>query len=720
MSGYRRTSRQQLTRSDTPSHSEGVLYLRVSSVRQTHTAVDIDADGNSIATQREECQALAGRMGVPVVREFVEPGKSAQTIEKRPAFRQLLAYLAENPEIDYVFVYARSRAFRNVEEAILTRKHLRGLGVKIVSTKENFGDTMEADFMEVITDSMNDLQNKRSGEDIKMKMAHKARNGGTVSRAPIGYLNTRVDVEGRLINSIALDEQRAPLVRLCFELYATGDYTIEQLAEAAEDHGLRARPAGRWKASRPITKNSLRRILADPYYAGYVYYDGELYDGRHPAIVDQALFDRVQDVLDTRSTVESRQRVLRHYLKGSLRCDRCHQAGRIRRLIYTEAKNRHGNRYGYFLCRGRQLKECDLPHLPVQQVEEAIVGHYRTLQLDAAYHQQFQAALESALADQQATTRELDRNLRREHAKLSEQEDRLIDALADGTLSSSKLQQRIADLRRRQHLIEGRFQQTGQELATGATVLRSVLDACRDPQQLYASATDDARGLLNKSFFHALYLSDHGVVADTHLSELFAPIQASQREWRRLNGSSGHEAFSSREGVDQAEDGTSSGEQATSQAHQRKQRSVLDEALRVILDHSAEPGLELVKGSSTAIMVELRGLEPLTPSMPWRCATSCATAPHPSQPGGLRNHRARVAGDANPLRYPRFRGPGSLLTGGDVGRAAGERRRAARPATPAGSRSPHAGWPTGIPGPGHSRRRATSRPAPGSRCLRRR
>src|SRR6185312_2074561 len=25
--------------------------------------------------------------------------------------------------------------------------------------------------------------------------------------------------------------------------------------------------------------------------------------------------------------------------------------------------------------------------------------------------------------------------------------------------------------------------------------------------------------------------------------------------------------------------------------------------------------------------VELRGFEPLTPSMPWRCATSCATAP---------------------------------------------------------------------------------------------
>ncbi len=35
-------------------------------------------------------------------------------------------------------------------------------------------------------------------------------------------------------------------------------------------------------------------------------------------------------------------------------------------------------------------------------------------------------------------------------------------------------------------------------------------------------------------------------------------------------------------------------------------------------------GPSLVRG------VELRGLEPLTPSMPWRCATSCATAPCPA------------------------------------------------------------------------------------------
>jgi hypothetical protein len=39
-------------------------------------------------------------------------------------------------------------------------------------------------------------------------------------------------------------------------------------------------------------------------------------------------------------------------------------------------------------------------------------------------------------------------------------------------------------------------------------------------------------------------------------------------------------------------------------------------------------GMNLVHVSSKSSMVELRGLEPLTPCMPCRCATSCATAPN--------------------------------------------------------------------------------------------
>ena len=61
-----------------------VSYLRVSTARQMDTGADVDAEGNSIATQREANNAKAAKLGAIVQKEFVEPGASAQSIDKRP------------------------------------------------------------------------------------------------------------------------------------------------------------------------------------------------------------------------------------------------------------------------------------------------------------------------------------------------------------------------------------------------------------------------------------------------------------------------------------------------------------------------------------------------------------------------------------------------------------------------------------------------------------
>jgi len=41
-------------------------------------------------------------------------------------------------------------------------------------------------------------------------MNEKVKNGGSVSRAPIGYLTTRVLENGRENRTVAVDEQRSP------------------------------------------------------------------------------------------------------------------------------------------------------------------------------------------------------------------------------------------------------------------------------------------------------------------------------------------------------------------------------------------------------------------------------------------------------------------------------------------------------------------------------
>jgi site-specific DNA recombinase len=250
------------------------------------------------------------------------------------------------------------------------------------------------------------VQNKLSGEDIRIKLQHKAVNGGTTGKAPIGYLNVRIEHEGRLINTVQIDPKRAPLVRKAFELYATGDYGLERLEATMADLGLTARATGKYP-ERPITSKWLHRMLRDPYYVGCIIYKGEVYAGRHEAIIDQALFDLVQEVMDFRSKNGQRDRALQHYLKGMLFCDRRERHDRTSRSIYTEAKNRFGTRYGYFLCRGRQDGVCDLPYLPAHRVEQAIADHYVTLKLPTTFAADVRRLLEEALAGEQHSVAEL-------------------------------------------------------------------------------------------------------------------------------------------------------------------------------------------------------------------------------------------------------------------------------------------------------------------------
>lgn len=583
-----------------------VLYLRVSTPRQMDTAINIDPEGNSIATQREATLARVAKLGVEVVAEFVEPGNSAQSIEKRPIFRELLTYLRDaKPAVDYVVVYMRSRAFRNYIDAGITKRQLQLMGTKLISVKEDFGEGIWADAMEGITDILNEVEVRRNGEDIRAKMRHKVEQGGHNGKAKLGYTNIRAEQDGRLYNSIGIDTQRAPLVRHAFELYATGGYTTDLLVTTMQDLGLTLRPTRRWPQERGISDTHLARILQDPYYAGWVSLDGRLIPGRHEAIISQDLFDRAQLVYDLRSRRGQRDRVLQHYLKGILFCDRCHQVGRTSRLIYTEARGRNSNLYSYFLCRARQEGTCDLPYLPAHEVEEAICLHYQLMTLPDGFAELIERDLTETMAERQTLTTQMNAQLKDQLIRLNAREERLLDLIADGLLDRNKIHERTNALQQERIQIQATLGNTQNELDIGAANLRATIELARDPRQLYQLAPESVRRQLNHTFFRKLFLDeDHGTITtrDTP-TEPFEEIRDAANAYT-LSHSERTSVTTKRSSV-----------AAKTSIETRPYR--LADIFRVNV-------------SSKTVLVELRGFEPLTPCMPCRCATSCATAPNTS------------------------------------------------------------------------------------------
>lgn len=171
---------------------------------------------------------------------------------------------------------------------------------------------------------------------------------------------------------------------MAFELYATGEYSLERLSDELTNRGLRTSP-GRYPAG-PVSESKLGTMLRDRYYLAWAHegsrlgvltYKRVVYPGRHKALVSQEVFDRVQAILDASGLAGERRRTHDHYLKGRLWCGRCHEQGRRGRLIITKATGRRGVDYFYFLYRGRQDGLCDLPYLPMEHVEDAALESER-------------------------------------------------------------------------------------------------------------------------------------------------------------------------------------------------------------------------------------------------------------------------------------------------------------------------------------------------------
>lgn len=514
------------------AEGQAVVYLRVSDPRQMLTAIDIDADGNSIATQREACVVRAERAKAPIAQEFIEPGNSAQSIGKRPVFREMLRYIEHHPEVSYVVIYMRSRAFRNLADAAITKRILASMGVKLISAKEDFGEGYMADAMEAVTDIMNEVQVRQSGEDIKQKMLHKAMSGGTTGRAKIGYLNVRKDFDGRLVNTIDVDPQRAPYIRWAFEQYATGEVSMSMLRERLSEQGLTTRPTAKWKEG-PLSLNQLSLILRDPYYVGMVTYKGQIFDGRHEALVSAETFERVQEVLAARRRPVQRDQVHAHFLRGLMCCDRCNAAGREHRMIYTEANNGNGQCYGYYLCRGRQETTCDLPHLPVGDVERAVARAVKALALDPEFVVELKRHVHEALIVQQQGERDTRTRLAAQLKKLEVQESNLLDIAADGELAADAVKARLRALAVQRRAVVDKLARSDELIQRHADMVLTYLDLLARPYSFYVSASESIKRRILEAFFSCLWIEDesHQVSARGQVHEPIALIQAAAAEW---------------------------------------------------------------------------------------------------------------------------------------------------------------------------------------------
>lgn len=261
---------------------------------------------NSLEAQREICSAYiksqAHRGWIPTEKTYVDFAQSGGTLE-RPALQELLADV-EAGLLDIVVIYKLDRLSRSLLDFVRLMAVFDRNSVSFVCVTQNFdtGDSLGRLIMNILL-TFAQFERELSGDRIRDKRRLMASNGFWIgSKPPFGYDY----IEKRLVPN----EQEARVVRKLYELYLEQGSigAVWRYCAQAEIIGkVHVSRAGAVRGGNPIHRATVRSILCNPVYAGYVTHLGTPYKGKHAAIVSESAWNKVQESrLRTTSERDSR------------------------------------------------------------------------------------------------------------------------------------------------------------------------------------------------------------------------------------------------------------------------------------------------------------------------------------------------------------------------------------------------------------------------------
>lgn len=551
-----------------------VSYLRVSTKDQaTRNGLE---EGLSIPAQREAAEKKAASLGAVIVKEFIEPGESAKTANRK-ALQEMLEYVAVNP-VQFCIINKVDRMARNRLDDAVIHATLRGRSIQLVSVTENIDESPSGMLMHGILATIAEFYSLNLAQEVVKGLRQKAVMGGTPGRAPLGYLNVRTTENGAEIREVTTDPDRFDLVKFAFESYANGDWTLSMLTEEVNRRGLTTRPTPK-HPEKPLTTTMLHKVLTNPYYKGLVTFQGAVYEGSHDVMVTPEVWSKVQQILDRNNQRGQRPQKHDHYLKGALYCS-CGA-----KLMLERPQGNTGERYDYFSCSGRRRKttSCTRSAILVERIELKVEQAYATKSLteDQAagvgkiLHEVFDR-LEGGASDERAALTEQKARLESERLKLVQAH--YADAIPVDLLKSEqdRIQNALGAIQTRLDSLHSRY-------ADAREGLEDMLAVLTDLQGLYLRCEPAERRFLNQALFTRIIVDENENV------ELQPQAGVDTVTSQRINT-------------------YSAGPVATTKM----------------------PRIQAGQVSTFELLVDLRGFEPLTSSLRTKRATNCATGPYGS------------------------------------------------------------------------------------------
>ncbi|MHB0915395.1 MAG: recombinase family protein [Thermoleophilia bacterium] len=486
-----------------------VIYLRVSTKEQAQKADS--EEGYSIPAQRDACMKYIKEKGWKLIDEYLDRGESARSAH-RPQLQEMLGRIGKQKDVQVVVVHKIDRLARNMEDHITIKAILKRANTSLVSVVENFEDNASGHLVEGIHALMAEFYSANLGAETKKGMIQKTKQGGWAGRAPLGYKNVQTPMNGRLLRTIEVDEERAPFVKQIFQLYATGDHGIRELEKDMYQLGFRSQSSAN-KAPGKVHMSRIANMLSNPFYKGVVRWNGIESKGLHTPLISKDLWDRVQQVIRVRDQAGERKRKHPHYLRGTVYCGECGS-----RMSSQISKNE----YLYFFCLGQKRHNgCKQKYIMAEDLEKIIEDRYKTIQLPEDVRVKLADKFEQRLLERQSNTVNEQQFVTRRMVKLADQQEKLLHAYYAKAIplellkkDQDRISGELVDCQSRLEVLKN-----GDDEIKGAINL--ALEMASKCSLAYKKANSNYRRMFNQAFFKKITIKNKKVSA-LHYTNLFA------------------------------------------------------------------------------------------------------------------------------------------------------------------------------------------------------
>ena len=212
------------------------------------------------------------------------------------------------------------------------------------------------------------------------------------------------------------------------------------------------------------------RLLRNPVYVGMIRHDGHDHPGKHPPLIDPDTYQRTQTLLDARADAIDHAPASDYLLSGLTRCTTCGGA-----FIGANAHGR-SRRYRYYVCRARKIRgdqACTAQPVPADKLEQGVIDSLLETYDDLDL---FLDAARHAVDTENARQPDRTAELAALDQRIKDTEaaiDRYLHAFENGTMTPATCGPRLDALTRQRDELTGHRTALAEQLATTTTELPS-------------------------------------------------------------------------------------------------------------------------------------------------------------------------------------------------------------------------------------------------------